>query len=139
KSQLESPGMNFAPVPDFVSRRSPVLGRRGLVASSQPLATTAGLGALRAGGTAADAAVAAAAALNVTEPTSTGLGGDCFALYYEAASRQVYALNGSGRAPAGLSLALLERQGLNPLPSFHAHTVTVPGAAAGWADLVARF
>jgi len=130
--------MQFEPNPDFVSRRSPVVGRGGMVASSQPLATAAGLAILRAGGTAADAAVATAAALNVTEPTSTGIGGDCFALYYEASTRQVHALNGSGRAPAALTLELLQKQGLAELPMYHVHTVTVPGAAAGWSDLVTR-
>ncbi len=112
-----------------------------MVASSQPLATQAGLSILMAGGNAADAAVATAAALNVTEPTSTGLGGDCFALYYKASSGEVTALNGSGRAPAALTLELVDRQGLNrggELPPFHAHTVTVPGACAGWCDLVER-
>lgn len=123
----------------FRSRRSPVLGRRGVVATSQPLASAAGLQALERGGTAADAAVAAAAALNVTEPTSTGIGGDCFALYYEASTGEVTALNGSGRAPAALTLDLLREQGfIDGLPPFHAHTVTVPGACAGWCDLVAR-
>ncbi|MCW5875629.1 MAG: gamma-glutamyltransferase family protein [Anaerolineales bacterium] len=130
--------MNFPANPNFASRRSPVAGRGGMVATSQPLAVAAGLAMLRDGGNAADAAVATAAALNVTEPTSTGIGGDCFALYYEAASRQVYALNGSGRAPAALSLELLAKQGIRELPLYHAHTVTVPGAAAGWCDLVAR-
>ena len=83
----------------FDSRRSPVLGARGMVATSQPLATAAGLEIIAAGGNAADAAVAAAAALNVTEPTSTGIGGDAFALYYDAATGAVTSLNGSGRAP----------------------------------------
>jgi gamma-glutamyltranspeptidase/glutathione hydrolase len=68
----------------FVSRRSPVYSRKGIVATSQPLATAAGLEILAKGGNAADAAVAAGAALNVTEPTSTGIGGDMFALYYSA-------------------------------------------------------
>ena len=124
----------------FASHRSPVLARRGMVAASQPLAAQAGLEALRHGGTAADAAVATAAALNVTEPGSTGIGGDCFALYYDARTGAVTALNGSGRAPAGLTLALArgatDRSG--ELPERHAHTVTVPGACAGWGDLVAR-
>lgn len=123
----------------FASRRSPVYGRRGMVATSQPLAVAAGLEVLAAGGNAADAAVATAAALNVTEPTSTGIGGDCFALYYEAATGGVTALNGSGRAPAALTLERLRREGFaRELPPFHAHTVTVPGACAGWCDLVAR-
>src|SRR5512134_1156226 len=95
----------------FTSRRSPVLGCGGMVATSQPLAVAAGLEVLRQGGNAADAAVATAAALNVTEPTSTGIGGDCFALYYDASTRTVSALNGSGRAPAALSIERLRKEG----------------------------
>ncbi len=125
---------------EFHSRRSPVVSRSGIVAASQPLAVAAGLEILHQGGTAADAAVAVAAALNVTEPTSTGIGGDCFALYYHAASRQVSALNGSGRAPAALTLERLQREGYSQeLPAYHAYTVTVPGACAGWCDLLERF
>jgi gamma-glutamyltranspeptidase/glutathione hydrolase len=124
---------------EFDSRRSPVLGTQGMVATSQPLAAAAGADVLRAGGNAADAAVATAAALNVTEPNMTGLGGDCFALFYDATNRQVSALNGSGRAPAGLDLDLLEREGFGEaLPSDHAHTITVPGACAGWCDFLER-
>lgn len=123
----------------FRSRRSPVYGRRGMVATSQPLAVAAGLEVLAAGGNAADAAVATAAALNVTEPTSTGIGGDCFALFYEGETGQVTALNGSGRAPAALTLDRLRCEGFErELPPYHAHTVTVPGACAGWCDLIAR-
>ncbi len=123
----------------FHSRRSPVYGRGGMVAASQPLAVAAGLEILGLGGCAADAAIAAAAALNVIEPTSTGLGGDCFALYYEASSGQISALNGSGRAPAGLTLERLGQEGLaQALPPYHPHTITVPGACAGWCDLLER-
>ncbi len=110
-----------------------------MVATSQPLAVAAGLDALRQGGNAADAAVATAAALNVTEPTSTGIGGDCFALYYDAATREVTALNGSGRAPSSLTLSRLQKEGLvDSLPPFHPYTITVPGTCAGWCDLVER-
>jgi gamma-glutamyltranspeptidase/glutathione hydrolase len=117
-----------------------------MTASSQPLASRAGLRVLEDGGTAADAAVAMAAVLNVTEPGSTGIGGDCFALYYEAATGRITALNGSGRAPAGLTIDLARRQGLVHEDAggarfsdpCHAHAVTVPGACAGWCDMLAR-
>src|SRR5512139_709559 len=123
----------------FSSRRSPVYGTRGMIATSQPQAVAAGLEILSKGGKAADAAVATAAALNVTEPTSTGLGGDCFALYYDAQTGRVSALNGSGRAPAALTLELLRSEGFDgKLPPYHAHTITVPGACAGWCDLIER-
>jgi gamma-glutamyltranspeptidase/glutathione hydrolase len=124
---------------DFASRRSPVLGRGGMVASSQPLATAAGLRILREGGNAADAAIATAAALNVTEPCNTGIGGDCFGLFFDAQTREVTALNGSGRSPARLDLARLQSVGFgDAVPQFDAHTVTVPGACAGWQDLLGR-
>ncbi len=148
----------MCPFPDLEpvtnSRRSPVMGRGGMVASSQPLATAAGLEILARGGNAADAAIATAAALNVTEPTSTGLGGDMFALFYDAATGHITAVNGSGRAPAALTLGLIREtvgaglvpaqegqpQGspLQELPPYHPYTVTVPGACAGWCDLIER-
>ena len=124
----------------FTSRRSPVYGRDGMVATSQTLAVAAGLQVMQSGGNAADAAIATAAALNVTEPTSTGLGGDAFGLYYEAKTRQVFSLNGSGRAPRTLTLERLQKEGLgSSLPADHPYTITVPGAAAAWCDLVERF
>ncbi len=123
----------------FNSRRSPVFGKGGIVAASQPLATAAGLEILAKGGNAADATVAAGAALNVTEPTSTGIGGDMFALYFSADSKRVTALNGSGRAPSALTLDRLKRDGFtSSMPPFHPHTVTVPGACAGWFDLITK-
>lgn len=124
---------------NFSSHRSPVYGRNGIVATSQPLATVAGLEILAKGGNAADAAVAAGAALNVTEPTSTGIGGDMFALYFSADTKRVTALNGSGRAPSALTLDRLKTDGFaSSIPPFHAHTVTVPGACAGWFDLIQK-
>lgn len=119
--------------------RSLVFGRHGMAASSQPLATAAGLEVLRRGGNAADAAVAVAAALNVTEPTSTGLGGDAFALFYDARSKKVTALNGSGRCPANLTIERIRAEGLGDgLPALHPYTITVPGACAAWCDMVER-
>lgn len=125
----------------FRSRRSPALAVGGMAASSQPLATAAGMQILSAGGTAADAAVAIAAALQVTEPCSTGLGGDCFCLYYEAETKTVHGYNGSGRAPTGMTLSRIRAAGIkgDRFPNFHPFTVTVPGAPAGWADVTARF
>ena len=124
----------------FNSRRSPVYGRRGIVATSQPLAAEAGLRVLQKGGNAADAAVATAAALNVTEPTSTGIGGDAFALFYNVKDGKVSGINASGRAPKDLTLEKVNQDGFTEeLPRFHPHTVTVPGAAAGWIDTVEKF
>ncbi|KAI5614720.1 gamma-glutamyltranspeptidase 1-like, partial [Silurus asotus] len=127
---------------EFSSRRSPVICLNGCVASSQPLASNIGLEILKRGGNAADAAVAVAAALNVTEPTSTGLGGDAFCLFYDAKTKQVRGLNGSGRSPKALTLDLMRRYGFsqsNPPSKFHAFNVTVPGAAACWCDTVTLF
>lgn len=123
---------------DFQSRRSMVVARRGMVATSNPLASQAGLAILRAGGNAADAAIAAAAVLNVTEPASTGIGGDCFALFFDAKTGQITALNGSGRAPMALTAADLRAQGLTEIHPHSGHAVSVPGAVAGWQDLLER-
>ena len=123
----------------FKSRRSAVVGRSGMVATSQPLAVAAGLEILDRGGNAADAAVATAAALNVTEPTSTGIGGDAFALFYDASKGKVTALNASGRAPSALTLERLQEEDIGAeLPPFHPYTITVPGACSGWCSLVQR-
>jgi len=124
---------------DFSSRRSSVLATGGMVATSHPLAAQAGLEILRDGGNAADAAVATAAVLNVVEPTATGIGGDCFALFFDAATKRVHAVNGSGRAPAGLTIEELARRGArDEVPRHSALSVTVPGTAAGWSDTVER-
>lgn len=124
----------------FNSRRSPVYSTRGIVSTSQPLAAAAGIEILRNGGNAADAAVATAAALNVTEPTSTGIGGDVFCLFYDSKKKKVFGINASGRAPKALTLDKVRADGFGDgLPRFHAHTVTVPGAARGWEDTLKRF
>ncbi len=126
--------------------RSAVHAPRGMAAASQPLAVAAGLELLRAGGAAADAAVAMAAVLAVTEPCSTGLGGDAFALHYDPAAahgQRVRALNGSGRAPMALTREALLRLDMQTsghgLPLRHAVTITTPGACAAWADLHCAF
>jgi gamma-glutamyltranspeptidase / glutathione hydrolase len=121
---------------DFHSRRSMVTARRGIISSNNPLASAAGLDILRRGGTAADAAVAALAVLCVTDPASTGIGGDCFALYYDAHSGALTALNGSGRAPAALTAAHFGTASTISVRSPLA--VTVPGAVRAWQDLLAR-
>ena len=124
----------------FNSRRSPVYGTHGMVASSQPLASMAGIEILKKGGNAADAAVAVAAALNMTEPCSTGIGGDAFCLFFDAKSKTVKGLNSSGRAPSALTIEYLADQGITgQLPRTSPYTVTVPGAAAGWVDTIEHF
>ncbi|KAG7562027.1 hypothetical protein FFLO_02499 [Filobasidium floriforme] len=125
----------------FPSRRSTVFSTKGLVASSQTLASQAGLEILNKGGNAADAAVATAAALNVTEPSCTGIGGDLFCLFWDAKAKKVRAINASGRAPAALSLEHLRSQGINgrTIPLTNLNSVTVPGAASGWVKTVEEF
>ncbi|OAA69796.1 acylase ACY 1 [Cordyceps fumosorosea ARSEF 2679] len=129
----------------FPSRRSVVHSTEGIVACTQPLAAKCGLDVLRAGGNAADAAVAVAAGLNMTEPCSTGIGGDMFILYWDAQNKTVSAMNGSGRSGAKCTLdkvrsALgLKDDGTDSIPMLSVHAVTVPGAAAGWLDTVERF
>ena len=123
---------------DFKSRRSMISARRGMVGASNPLAAQAGLNILRQGGNAADAAIATSAVMNVTDPGSCGIGGDCFALYYDAKTKQVTALNGSGRAPQALTLESVRDMGWERMNPRHAHSVTVPGAVRGWDDLLRR-
>lgn len=124
---------------EFRSRRSNVFSKNGMVASSQPLATLAGLDVLRKGGTAADAAVAVAAALNVVEPFSTGIGGDVFALFWDATEKQIFALNGSGPAAQNASIEDLKKAGHEQYPLFTGHAVSVPGTVGGWSALLDRF
>lgn len=126
----------------FSSRRSPVVSLSGCVSSSQPLATNAGLDILKRGGNAADAAVAVAAALAVTEPCSTGIGGDAFCLFYNGQTGEIKGLNGSGRAAEAQSLDYMESRGFSadaPPSPFDVLNVTVPGAAACWCDTVQLF
>ncbi|HEX9821549.1 MAG TPA: gamma-glutamyltransferase [Methylomirabilota bacterium] len=121
------------------SRRSLAFGRDGLVASCHPLATLAGVETLKAGGTAADAAVAANAVLAVTQSNNCGLGGDLFCLYYEAATRRVHFLNGAGRSGSRATPEELRRRGMSGLPVIGPPTVSVPGCVRAWAMLLERF
>lgn len=116
----------------FNSRRSNVKARNGMVATSQPLAAMAGLRIMLQGGNAVDAAVAAAATLNVVEPESTGMGGDLFALVWTAKDKKMWSLNASGRAPAAASLEQLRKGGWTAIPDDSPFSITVPGTVSGW-------
>lgn len=121
----------------YPSRRSPVMGLRGAVAASHPLAAQAGLEMLRQGGNAVDAALATAAALVVLEPTSNGLGSDAFALVWHEG--RIHGLNASGSAPRGLTADEVRRAGAETMPVEGWIPVTVPGAVSAWAELSRRF
>jgi len=108
--------------------RSTVFAQNGMCATSDPLAAKVAIQMLEAGGNAVDAAISAAVLLGLCEPQMTGIGGDCFVLVKPAGSEEVIALNGSGRAPAGLDAAHLRAEGHEVMPAYHAHSVTVPGA-----------
>jgi gamma-glutamyltranspeptidase/glutathione hydrolase len=119
--------------------RSTVYAPQGAVAASQPLASAAGLEILLKGGNAVDAAVAAAAVLNVTEPHMTGIGGDLFAIVWSADEKRLVGLDASGRAGSLASAATLRERGHERMPSSGAEAVTVPGALSGWVALLERF
>ncbi|SIS84205.1 gamma-glutamyltransferase family protein [Alicyclobacillus vulcanalis] len=121
----------------FGSRRTVVFARRGMVATTQPLASEAGLQVLRRGGNAIDAVVAAAAALAIVEPTSNGIGSDAFAIVWK--DGKLHGLNASGHSPERLTLDEIARRGLDALPTHGWLPVNVPGAPAAWAALVERF
>lgn len=118
--------------------RSPVLACNGVCATSHPLAAAAAIDILKAGGNAADAAIAGAVLLGLCEPQMTGLGGDCFVLVKPAGSEKVLALNGSGRAPAGLDADTLRARGLTAVPVQGVEAVTVPGAVDAFCTLSER-
>ncbi len=121
------------------AHRPVALGRSGMVASAHPLATLTGIEVLKAGGTAADAAVAVNAVLGVTQPHCCGVGGDLFCLYYEASTRRVHFLVGAGRSGSRASVDELGRRGLSRVPTIGPAAVSVPGCARAWAMLLERF
>ena len=119
--------------------RSVVLGQNGMVATSHPLATQIGLDMLKSGGNAIDAAIAANAALGLMEPTGCGIGGDLFAIVWDAETKKLYGLNASGRSPQKLTLEYFEKQGMEKIPSHGPLPVSVPGAVDGWFELHKKF
>jgi len=123
--------------------RSEVIAQHGVAATSHPLVTQIAIDILKQGGTAVDAAIAANAALGLMEPTGCGIGGDLFAIVWDAKTKKLYGLNASGRSPYGLSLAelkgLLAKQGREHIPPYGPLPVTVPGCVDGWFELHKRF
>ena len=121
--------------------RSVVMAKHGIVATSQPLAAQAGLDVLKAGGNAADAAIAANAMLGVVEPMSCGIGGDLFVIYWDNKTQKLYGLNASGRSPFNLTRAIL-REKVAPkdqIPDTGPLSWSVPGCVDGWEELRSRF
>ncbi len=125
--------------PLTMAGRSTVYAPRGVIATSQPLASGAGLAVLQRGGNAIDAAVTAAAVLNVTEPMMTGIGGDMFALVWSAKEHRLLGLNGSGHSGTQATRETLVKRGRTTMPVLGAESITVPGALAGWADLLQKY
>src|SRR5664279_3315488 len=119
--------------------RSEVLATHGMVATSVPLATQIGLDVLKKGGTAVDAAIAANAALGLMEPVSNGVGGDLFAIVWDAKTKKLYGYNGSGRSPKSLTLKYFQDNGYKAVPPLGPLPVSVPGAVDGWFALHERF
>ncbi|MEX2660914.1 MAG: gamma-glutamyltransferase [Vicinamibacterales bacterium] len=135
-SSAQMPGDRPAPNPR--ATRSVVMARNGIIATSQPLASAAGLAVLQNGGNAIDAAVTAAAVLSVVEPTMNGIGGDLFALVYDPKTKTVRALNASGRAPAAATIEEFKRRNLESIPYRGELSVSVPGVVDGWSELLAK-
>jgi gamma-glutamyltranspeptidase/glutathione hydrolase len=125
-------GRNFA-------TRSEVIGQHGMVASSQPLATQIGIDILKKGGTAVDAAIAVNAALGLMEPTGSGIGGDLFAIVWDAKTKKLYGLNASGRSPKSLTLDYFTKNNIKHIPASGPLPVSVPGCVDGWFELHKKF
>lgn len=119
--------------------RSVVVARNGMVATSQPLAAQVGVEILKAGGTAADAAIATNAMLGLVEPMSCGLGGDLFVIYWDARTRKLYGLNACGRSPYALTREVFRQKGLTRIPDIGPLSWSVPGCVDGWDELRRRF
>lgn len=131
-SQDRITGHNFA-------TRSEVIAQHGMACTSQPLATQVALDILKSGGNAIDAAIAANAVLGLMEPTGNGIGGDIFAIVWDAKTRKLYGLNGSGRSPYELKLQYFKENGYSKIPALGALSVSVPGCVDGWFELNKKF
>ncbi len=136
---VDGPAQSPAPRPSTLAGRSSVYAPHGVIATSQPLASAAGLAVLQRGGNAIDAAVTAAAVLTLVEPHMTGIGGDMFAILWSAREQKLVGLNASGRAGAGMTREALVARGHQVVPSDGAESITVPGALSGWAALLQRY
>src|SRR6185436_9184120 len=117
---------------DRAQGRSMVLSTGGIAASEHPMASQAGASILARGGNAVDAAIAVNAAMGVVSPNANGIGGDLFAIVYEAATGTLHGINGSGWAPAALSIEALQARGITTMPQSGIHSVTIPGAVSAW-------
>src|SRR6516164_3144970 len=124
---------------DRSQARSMTISDRGIVATSQTLASQAGAQVLARGGSAIDAAIAANATLGVVEPERGGIGGDLFVIYWEAKTGKLTGINASGWAPKGLTIDALKAMGHTSMPETGIHAVTVPGCVDGWAKLHQKF
>jgi gamma-glutamyltranspeptidase/glutathione hydrolase len=119
--------------------RSEVIAQHGIACTSQPLATQVALDILKAGGNAIDAAIAANALLGLVEPTGNGIGGDLFAIVWDAETKQLYGLNASGRSPKSLTIEYFKENGYDKIPAYGPLPVSVPGCVDGWFELNKRF
>ena len=124
---------------DRSQSRSMVISRNGIVAAESPLAAEAGVRILEQGGNAVDAAIATNAMMGVVEPMMNGMGGDLFAIVYDAKANKLYGLNASGWAPKGLTIEYLQKQGIRSMPQQGVNAITVPGAVDGWQKLADKF
>jgi gamma-glutamyltranspeptidase / glutathione hydrolase len=124
---------------DRSQTRSMVISRNGIVAAESPLAAQAGVRILEHGGNAVDAAIATNAMMGVVEPMMNGIGGDLFAIVYDAKSNKLYGLNASGWAPKALTIEYLQKQGIRSMPQQGVNSITVPGAVDGWQKLADKF
>jgi gamma-glutamyltranspeptidase/glutathione hydrolase len=132
-------GAGMADAQDRSQTRSMVISKNGIVAAESPLAAQAGVKILERGGNAVDAAIATNAMMGVVSPMMNGIGGDLFAIVYDAKAKKLYGLNASGWAPKGLSIELLQKKGLREMPQSGVNVITVPGAVDGWQKLADKF